>query len=164
MTKLVLTTASAELYRHWVTFPKWEQVTVTASTRSLPLSSTFDIRYLTLINKIDKLRTVPEEGDDAEFFVSEDSATVAKAVIRQLEKLKLIEDGIAIHVFSNYEKGIQIELDGYGYKADITALENGQIEVTSYIGELNEARTERIEADALFLISGLLNLNEQLYA
>jgi hypothetical protein len=164
MTKLVSTAQSPDFLKYWVTIPEWKHTFATGRVKALPLSSTFEINYLNLITKIDKLNSVPEEGDDAEYFVAEQAAAVAKSVVRELEELKIIEKGIAIHLFSNYEKGIQIELDGAGVKADIETMEDGFIALTTYTGERNNAETNRFAADSLDLIAEFLNISEMVYA
>jgi hypothetical protein len=132
--------------------------------KPLPLSSTYGIKYFNLLNKIDKLSSVPTEGDDAEYFVAEQASVVARSIIKELEDLKTLENNIAIHLFSNYEKGIQIELDGHGVKADIETLEDGSIALTTYNGEKNNAETNHFAADSLDLIAEFLNINELVYA
>jgi hypothetical protein len=136
----------------------------TRLAKPLQLSSTFEIRYLNLLNKVDKLSSISAEGDDAEYFVAELASTAAKSVIRKLEELKIIENNIAIHLFSNCEKGIQIELDGAGIKADIETLEDGSISLTTYTGETNNVKTNHFAADSLDLIAEFLNIEELVYA
>jgi hypothetical protein len=164
MTKLISKTQSPDFFKYWVTIPQLKYRFASRRIKSLPLSSTFEIGYLNLMTKIDKLNAVPEEGDDGAYFVADLAAIVAKLVIRKLEELRILEKDIAVHVFSNYEKGMQIELDGAGVKADIETLEDGSISLTTYTGKKNKADTTRFEANSLYLLSELLNFNEVAYA
>lgn len=160
MANFGLTAQSPDIFKYF----EWKDRFSTYRVKPLALSSTYEIRYLNLLTKIARLSSVTPNGEDAEYFVAEQASGTARSVIRELEELKIIESNIAIHLFSNYEKGIQIELDGAGIKVDIETLEDGSVALTTYTGAKNRAETYHFAADSLDLIAEFLNINQLVYA
>lgn len=132
--------------------------------KTLPLATTFEIKYHTLLSKIDKLRSVEVKGEDHEYAVTETAASAAKEVVNELLELNILEKNIAAHLLSNMNGGIQIELDGQHVKADIEILENGKIVLTTYRGAQNAAEEYELTTDSLYLINEYLNINDFFYA
>jgi hypothetical protein len=165
MTKLVLPAQSAAFHKYWVAIPPVKTHLFSRSVaKSLPLSSTFEIKYLNLISKIDLLASVPGDGEDSEYHIAEPAVFTARQVIKELSKQKIIENNIGVYLFANLEKGIQIELDGDFVKADIEILEDSTIILTTYRGERNTTSEYQLTTESLYLLNEFLNINELEYA
>ncbi|RLJ69209.1 hypothetical protein [Pedobacter alluvionis] len=159
MATIVKKKSDVEFKNIWTLFPDTPPpaITYTKTPKSIPLSSIVSVRYFKLLSKIDYFASKEIGQEDSEYHISGSTFYVTKEILKWLSVKRFIERDVAIHIFSNQDNGIQIELDGQYLKADIEILDSTSIEVRRYTGSDNTVTKHELSVSSLYLLDDFVN-------